>query len=238
VAVRARQVAIHGPSTFSLRRPAVKHNGWQITTKRLRRSVPVCPPRQIMDGRSHTHCSRANLPAWHSLPAWQLRRSICTPRAGNCSAAPSSHPHVRNNHCSIWCRASRCTGSPRVHTCLFRVALPFRAPFRQLGNLGAQPFCGDATLGPEHLNGRCAFILRRSRLSTAGLTADVHSGRRLVHSLGYCGLGTACSVMPTVPVGTGVTGRERSAAEARSAAGLLTPMCEVRLGRISVQGGS
>jgi hypothetical protein len=119
---------------------------------------PVCPPRQIMDGRSHTHCSRANLPAWHSLPAWQLRRSICTPRAGNCSAAPSSHPHVRNNHCSIWCRASRCTGSPRVHTCLFRVALPFRAPFRQLGNLGAQPFCGDATLGPEHLNGRCAFI--------------------------------------------------------------------------------
>jgi hypothetical protein len=57
-------------------------------------------------------------------------------------------------------------------------------------DLRAQTSCGDATLGPEHLNGRCAFILRRSRLSTAGLTADVHSGRRLVHSLGYCGPGT------------------------------------------------
>jgi hypothetical protein len=117
-------------------------------------------------------------------------RSTCTPCAGSCSAVPSLHPRGRNSRCSIWCRASHCTDSPRGHTCLFRAALPWRGSFRP-GTCARRRFHGEMQRsGLNTLTGRCVLAedtdetdCRQRRFGAAGLTADVHSADWLVHSV-------------------------------------------------------
>ena len=142
------------------------------------------PQRQIMDGRSHPHCSRGNV-LWHSLPACQL---------AVLSALRVLAVAVQLRHCTGTCAiiAAVFGAGPRVTLAALVCTLACSALLCHFVLL----FGSWGTWERR----RSAFEMQRSGLNTRtvaaapfcdgrvdrapGLTADVHSGRRLVHSFG------------------------------------------------------
>jgi hypothetical protein len=138
------------------------------TTGRIARNGGASPPVSAAIGDRVSHPLAV-------ATTYLALRSTCTPRAGSCSAAPSLHPRGRNSRCSIWCRASHCTDSPRGHTCLFRAALPWRGSFRP-GTCARRRFHGEMQRsGLNTLTARC--VLAEDTDETDLPTTALWSGR-------------------------------------------------------------